>query len=63
MMIGLKEEIKVLSNDEITRVHNATLDVLENTGIKFMCKSALKVFKEAGLHVDNDDMLVLQGFP
>ncbi len=56
-MIGMKEEIKVLSNDEIARVHNATLDVLENTGVKFMCKSALKVFKEAGLHVDNDDMV------
>jgi len=47
-----KPKISFLSEDEIEAIHNASLAVLENTGIKVMSKKALDILKEAGAKVD-----------
>jgi trimethylamine--corrinoid protein Co-methyltransferase len=40
------------SQDELQAIHNASLQVLEKTGIKLMSKPALDILKKAGAKVD-----------
>jgi trimethylamine--corrinoid protein Co-methyltransferase len=47
-----KPRISFLSQDELKAIHNASLQVLEKTGIKVMSKKALDVLQEAGAKVD-----------
>ncbi len=47
-----KPKISFLSEDEIEAIHNASLEVLESTGIKVMSGKALDILKEAGAKVD-----------
>jgi len=44
--------LKLLSDDELRRIHYATLDILENSGIKFLLPEARQIFADAGLKVD-----------
>ena len=52
-----KPKITFLSQDEIEAIHNASLEVLENTGIKVMSRKALDILKEAGARVDYEKNL------
>jgi len=52
-----KPKISFLSKDELEAIHNASLEVLENTGIKVMSKKALDILKEAGAKVDYEKKL------
>ena len=47
-----KPKISFLSQEEIEAIHNASLQVLERTGIKVMSNKALDILKEAGAKVD-----------
>jgi len=47
-----KHKISFLSRDEVEAIHNASLEVLRNTGIKVMSDKALDILKEAGARVD-----------
>ncbi len=47
-----KPNINFLLEGEIKAIHNASLQVLENTGIKVMSKKALDILKKAGARVD-----------
>ena len=47
-----KPRIGFLSESEIEAIHDASLRVLEKTGIKVMSKKALDVLQEAGVKVD-----------
>jgi len=47
-----KPRISFLSQDEIEAIHNASLEVLENTGIKVMSEKALGILKKAGAKID-----------
>ncbi len=47
-----KPSISFLSESEIEAIHDASLRVLEKTGIKVMSKPALDILKEAGAKVD-----------
>jgi len=49
-----KPRISFLSENEIEAIHNASLKVLGNTGIKVMSQQALDILKEAGAKVDYD---------
>ena len=49
-----KPGISFLARDEIEDIHNATLAVLENTGVKIASKEALDILKEAGANADYD---------
>ena len=44
--------IKVLSDSEILRLHTATLDVIEHTGVKFPLPRALDILEAHGAQVD-----------
>jgi len=61
-----KPKISFLSKDELEAIHNASLEVLENTGIKVMSKKALvmskkalDILKEAGAKVDYEKNLAI----
>ena len=47
-----KPRISFLTQEEMEAIHNASLQVLEKTGIKVMSKSALDILKKAGAKVD-----------
>jgi len=47
-----KPGILFLSQDELDAIHNASLKVLETTGVKVMSKQALDILKKAGAKVD-----------
>jgi len=47
-----KPSINFLSQDELDAIHNASLEVLENAGIKVMSDKALDILKKAGAKVD-----------
>jgi len=47
-----KPQVSLLSQDEVEAIHNASLEVLEGTGIKVGSKKALDILKGAGAEVD-----------
>ena len=49
---GEQTRDKFLSQDELKAIHNASLQVLEKTGIKVMSKKVLDILGEAGAKVD-----------
>ncbi|MBW6464138.1 MAG: trimethylamine methyltransferase family protein [Firmicutes bacterium] len=50
--------LKMLTEDELSTLHLATLDVLRNTGIKVESKQAQQLFAEGGADVDFDSGLI-----
>jgi len=47
-----------LSNDDLKKIHDATLDVLEETGVRVNHEDALKLLKDAGATVDAKERIV-----
>jgi trimethylamine--corrinoid protein Co-methyltransferase len=47
-----KIKLEVLTNDEVLRIHAATLDVLKNVGVRFPSKRALAILEAQGAHID-----------
>ena len=45
-------KIKALDDQEIEKIHAATLVVLHKTGVRFPCEKALDIFAQAGADVD-----------
>ena len=43
--VGKRVKLELLSPDEVRQIHEATLDVLENVGVKFHSQSALDVLE------------------
>ncbi|MCG9478672.1 MAG: trimethylamine methyltransferase family protein [Actinomycetia bacterium] len=58
---GIKRNIRpleILNQEQIEVIHKKTLEVLQNTGVRFESKRALKLFKHNGCQVDEDKKLV-----
>ena len=47
-------DFKMCSYEQLTRLHNASLEVLERTGVKIFEDTALKILAEGGAYVDFD---------
>jgi len=50
--------LKVLSDAEIKQIHEATVDILENCGVKIDNPQMLEVLEKKGLPVDRDEQIV-----
>ncbi len=50
----LYSQIGVLPEDKLSRVHDASLKILAETGVIFKCPEALEIFKKNGARVDED---------
>lgn len=53
-----KIKLEVLNQDEIRQIHEATLEVIENTGVRFPSQRALEIWQEQGATVDRDTCIV-----
>ena len=49
--------LDILSSQDVERIHTATLDVLENTGVRFPSIKALDIWEAHGALVDRDTMI------
>ncbi|MFX0050615.1 MAG: trimethylamine methyltransferase family protein [Candidatus Hermodarchaeota archaeon] len=57
MLLGIQNNLPpltILSNEQVERIHQATLKVLENTGVYILSQQALNILKEAHCKVDNN---------
>ena len=50
--------LEILSSEQIELIHKGSLEVLQNTGVRFESKRALKLFEENGCQVDHGQNLV-----
>ena len=45
-------QIRFLSDQKLDKIHEATVEVLQKTGVRFPCPKALDIFAQAGAEVD-----------
>ena len=55
-MVGWK--LSMFSNDDMQRIHEASLYVLEKTGMQVFSDEALDIYSEGGCHVDREKQVV-----
>src|SRR5512146_1450249 len=53
-----KLKLQILTPEEIQRLHEATLWIIEKTGVRFPSKRALEIWAEHGAEVDREKMVV-----
>jgi trimethylamine--corrinoid protein Co-methyltransferase len=53
-----KLSLEILTQDEINRLHTATLDIIETTGVRFPSKRALDIWEANGAQVDRNTSIV-----
>ncbi len=56
-VVDPKIRVSVLDEDEIRRIHTATLDVLETVGVRFPSEKALSILEAHGARVDYQSMI------
>jgi trimethylamine--corrinoid protein Co-methyltransferase len=50
--------LQYLTDEQLDRLQEATLDILENVGVKFPSEKALRMFAEHGAQVDHETQIV-----
>ncbi len=53
-----KLSLQILSPEDVYKIHEATLEVIEHTGVRFPSKRALGIWEEHGAEVDHDKQVV-----
>jgi len=53
-----KLSLNILTPVEIKNIHNATLNIIENVGVRFPSKKALEIWASYGANVDRESMIV-----
>jgi len=53
-----KLKLDILSQDDLEKIHQATLQIIEETGIRFPSKTALDIWKKHGADVDYETRIV-----
>ncbi|MFC2025597.1 trimethylamine methyltransferase family protein [Chloroflexota bacterium] len=51
-------KLDILTQDDVQRIHEATLQIIEKTGVRFPSKRALAIWEKHGAQVDHDTMVV-----
>jgi trimethylamine--corrinoid protein Co-methyltransferase len=52
--VGKRVKLELLSPDDVKQIHEATLDVIENVGVKFHSHKALDILEANGATVDRE---------
>ena len=52
--VGKRVKLNLLDEAEVRQIHEATLDVIENVGVKFHSQGALDILEEHGATVDRE---------
>ena len=50
--------IEVLTDEDINAIHEASMDILENSGVEFLSERALTILENAGATINRDNNLV-----
>ncbi len=50
----IENKLKMISKNDLDRIHEATVKVLEETGVAFRLEEATSIFKKHGAKVDNE---------
>ncbi len=50
-------KLRLLSDQDIEKIHEKALHILENTGVKFYAREALEILEENGVNVDYDEKI------
>jgi trimethylamine--corrinoid protein Co-methyltransferase len=58
IVIKPSRKIRLLSDEKLDRIHEAVLEVLQKTGIRFPSSKALDIFAQAGAEVDFNARMV-----
>lgn len=58
ILVKPEMKTKVMNERELDRIHQATLTVLHEAGVKFPSEKALAIFEKAGAVVDHDRQIV-----
>jgi len=53
-----KLKLEILTPEEVQRIHLATLDIIENVGVRFPSQRALEIWAAHGAQVDRDTCIV-----
>jgi trimethylamine--corrinoid protein Co-methyltransferase len=53
-----KLKLEILTPEEVQRIHTATLDIIETTGVRFPSPRALEIWAAHGAQVDRDSCVV-----
>lgn len=53
-----KLKLEILTPQEVQKIHAATLHIIENVGVRFPSKRALKIWEANGATVDHESMIV-----
>jgi trimethylamine---corrinoid protein Co-methyltransferase len=53
-----KLRLEILTEEEIKKIHDATLTIIEKVGVRFPSQRALEVWEAHGAQVDHDKMIV-----
>ena len=56
--ITTSRKLRFLEDEQLADLQEATLDVLENVGIRFHSERALAIFAEHGARVDRESQIV-----
>jgi trimethylamine--corrinoid protein Co-methyltransferase len=51
-------KLEILSPDDVQQIHEATLEIIEKTGVRFPSVNALKIWEKHGAKVDHETMVV-----
>ncbi len=51
-------KLEILTPQEVRKIHDATLHIIENVGVRFPSKRALEIWEANGAEVDHDSMIV-----
>ncbi len=52
--LNFKPSLRVINEDQIQRIHSASLEVLERTGVKMTHPKGLEIFHDAGAKIDGN---------
>jgi trimethylamine--corrinoid protein Co-methyltransferase len=53
-----KLRLEILTPQEVQKIHDATLHIIENVGVRFPSKRALEIWEAHGASVDHESMIV-----
>jgi trimethylamine--corrinoid protein Co-methyltransferase len=51
-------KLEILTPDDVQQIHEATLEIIEKTGVRFPSVNALKIWEKHGAKVDHETMVV-----
>ena len=56
--MALESYIRMMSNQDLNRIHDAAIEILERVGVEFLLEEALRIFKTHGAKTDGSRVMI-----